>query len=97
MGSLLSVHAGMDVRRLLERHADAALGALVPLSRTGNERQRQLSKAVLEAGIVIDTFGGVLGLAIFPCLQSMHASHPAIPHTMLLSVGNASHATSHSS
>lgn len=71
----MSVRAGMDVKQLLERHIDVAMGALFPLSRTGDERQRQQAKDVLEGGIYATTLDGV-PRACSECMPALHTKLP---------------------
>ena len=53
---------------MLLRHMDVILGMAYPLSRTGDEQDRELSKAVLEGGIIGANFtrAALLGPLILP-------------------------------
>ena len=61
---------------------DVALGGLYPLSRPGGEHDLQLAKAILEAGIIAETFeGGCLRRGVLraccPCMPpTLHAAYP---------------------
>ena len=54
----LTPSAGVDERRMLERHMDVIMGLAYPLPRTGDDQDRLLAISVLEDGLVAQHFGG---------------------------------------
>lgn len=61
LASRMRMRAGMEARRLLERHMDVIMGMAYPLTKTGNEQDKHLGVAVLQGGVVGRTFSGPHG------------------------------------